>query len=65
MSIQPIDAEVPVIKLVIDQIGVDVSFTQPSGILTAYFWELCDEFIGKNHLLKRSLILTQNYLMNE
>lgn len=38
-------------------IGIDVSFSQPSGILTAYFIELVDNIVLKDHLYKRTLIL--------
>ncbi|CAL6083155.1 NT_PAP_TUTase_domain-containing protein [Hexamita inflata] len=64
-QIQPIDAEVPVIKCSYMGIGCDISFSQPAGILTAYMLELLDQTIQKNHLYKRSLVLIQNYCLNE
>ncbi|KAH0573188.1 NT_PAP_TUTase domain-containing protein [Spironucleus salmonicida] len=60
-----IDAEVPVIKFTYQDVGFDISFTQPAGVLTAYFLELIDNYIGKNHLLKRSLVFIQCYCINE
>ena len=60
-----VDAEVQVVKFLYCGVGFDISFSQPSGVLTAYFLEVVDAYIGKDHLLKRSLILLQCYCMNE
>lgn len=56
-QIQHISAEVPIIKCIYQGIGIDISFSQPNGIITTYMLEVFDGYIGRNHLLKRSFVL--------
>uniref|UniRef100_A0A804MU33 PAP/OAS1 substrate-binding-related domain-containing protein n=2 Tax=Zea mays TaxID=4577 RepID=A0A804MU33_MAIZE len=60
-----IDAEVKLIKCVIENIIVDVSFNQIGGVSTFCFLELVDRQVGKNHLFKRSIMLTKAWCYHE
>ncbi|KAM0851863.1 hypothetical protein ACQ4PT_052146 [Festuca glaucescens] len=60
-----IDAKVKLIKCVIDNVVVDISFNQIGGISTVFFLEKVDREIGKNHLFKRSVILIKAWCYHE
>ncbi|XP_062190111.1 uncharacterized protein LOC133893156 [Phragmites australis] len=60
-----INAEVKLIKCVIDNIVVDVSFNQIGGVSTFCFLELVDRQVGENHLFKRSIMLIKAWCYHE
>ncbi|KAG0546324.1 hypothetical protein BDA96_02G437900 [Sorghum bicolor] len=60
-----INAEVKLIKCIIENIIVDVSFNQIGGVSTFCFLELVDRQIGKNHLFKRSIMLIKAWCYHE
>uniref|UniRef100_A0A0E0LPT6 PAP/OAS1 substrate-binding-related domain-containing protein n=1 Tax=Oryza punctata TaxID=4537 RepID=A0A0E0LPT6_ORYPU len=64
-GLQFIDAEVKLIKCVIDNIVVDISFNQIGGVSTLCFLELVDHEVGKDHLFKRSIMLIKAWCYHE
>jgi hypothetical protein len=52
-----VHAQVKLLKCLVDNIVVDISFNQLGGLFTLNFLEEMDMQIGKNHLFKRSIIL--------
>ncbi|XP_025802325.1 uncharacterized protein LOC112881714 [Panicum hallii] len=60
-----INAEVKLMKCVIENIVVDVSFNQIGGVSTFCFLELVDRQVGKNHLFKRSIMLIKAWCYHE
>uniref|UniRef100_A0A804QHB9 PAP/OAS1 substrate-binding-related domain-containing protein n=3 Tax=Zea mays TaxID=4577 RepID=A0A804QHB9_MAIZE len=64
-GLQFINAEVKLIKCVIENIIVDVSFNQIGGVSTFCFLELVDRQIGQNHLFKRSIMLIKAWCYHE
>lgn len=64
-DVQLIPAEVKLIKCLIQNIVVDISFNQLGGLYTLCFLEQIDRFIGKDHLFKRSIILIKAWCFHE
>nr|CAD1841856.1 unnamed protein product [Ananas comosus var. bracteatus] len=64
-DVQYINAEVRLVKCLIDNIIVDISFNQMGGLCTLCFLELVDRHIGKDHLFKRSIILIKAWCYYE
>lgn len=64
-DVQYIHAEVKLIKCLVQNIVVDVSFNQLGGLCTLCFLEQVDRLIGKNHLFKRSIILIKAWCYHE
>lgn len=64
-DVQYINAEVKLIKCLVQNIVVDVSFNQLGGLCTLCFLEQVDRLIGKNHLFKRSIILIKAWCYHE
>ncbi|KAF5751306.1 hypothetical protein HS088_TW02G00319 [Tripterygium wilfordii] len=60
-----IDAEVKLVKCLVENIVVDVSFNQLGGLRTLCFLEEVDCLIGKDHLFKRSIILIKAWCYYE
>ncbi|KAJ7964311.1 PAP/OAS1 substrate-binding domain superfamily protein [Quillaja saponaria] len=60
-----IDAEVKLVKCIIQNIVVDLSFNQLGGLSTLCFLEQVDRLVGKNHLFKRSIILIKAWCYYE
>uniref|UniRef100_A0A0E0MLD5 PAP/OAS1 substrate-binding-related domain-containing protein n=1 Tax=Oryza punctata TaxID=4537 RepID=A0A0E0MLD5_ORYPU len=60
-----INAEVKLIKCVIENIVVDISFNQIGGVSTLCFLELADRKVGKNHLFKRSIMVIKAWCYHE
>ncbi|OEL21751.1 hypothetical protein BAE44_0017230 [Dichanthelium oligosanthes] len=60
-----INAEVKLMKCVIENIVVDVSFNQIGGVSTFCFLELVDRQVGKNHLFKRTIMLIKAWCYHE
>nr|KYP65810.1 hypothetical protein KK1_012077 [Cajanus cajan] len=51
-----IDAEVKLVKCIVQDIVVDISFNQLGGLSTLCFLEKIDRLVAKDHLFKRSII---------
>ncbi|XP_027071294.2 uncharacterized protein [Coffea arabica] len=64
-DIQLIRAEVKLVKCIVQNIVVDISFNQIGGLCTLCFLELVDSVIGKEHLFKRSIILIKAWCYYE
>ncbi|KAJ1292429.1 hypothetical protein BS78_02G390700 [Paspalum vaginatum] len=64
-GLQFINAEVKLMKCVVENIVVDVSFNQIGGVSTFCFLEMVDRQVGKNHLFKRSIMLIKAWCYHE
>ncbi|WOK98444.1 hypothetical protein Cni_G07156 [Canna indica] len=64
-EVQYIQAEVKLIKCLVDNIVVDISFNQVGGLCTLCFLEEVDDLINQNHLFKRSIILIKAWCYYE
>ncbi|CAL5388957.1 unnamed protein product [Camellia sinensis] len=64
-DVQLIWAEVKLVKCIIQNIVVDISFNQLGGLCTLCFLEQVDHLIGKDHLFKRSIILIKAWCYYE
>ncbi|KAI4355215.1 hypothetical protein L6164_004008 [Bauhinia variegata] len=58
-------AEVKIIKCLVENIVVDISFNQLGGLCTLCFLEEVDHLINQNHLFKRSIILIKAWCYYE
>ncbi|KAF3327374.1 Poly(A) RNA polymerase cid14 [Carex littledalei] len=64
-DVQLILAEVKLVKCLVQNIVVDISFNQVGGLLTLCFLEEVDVLIGKDHLFKRSIMLIKSWCYYE
>ncbi|XP_010473783.1 PREDICTED: uncharacterized protein LOC104753192 [Camelina sativa] len=64
-EVQYIQAEVKLIKCLVENIVVDISFNQIGGLCTLCFLEEVDHYINQNHLFKRSIILIKAWCYYE
>ncbi|XVF29697.1 hypothetical protein REPUB_Repub15cG0144500 [Reevesia pubescens] len=64
-DVQLIRAEVKLVKCLVQNIVVDISFNQLGGLCTLCFLEKVDRLIGKDHLFKRSIILIKAWCYYE
>ncbi|GMJ08537.1 hypothetical protein like AT3G51620 [Hibiscus trionum] len=64
-DVQLIRAEVKLVKCLVQNIVVDISFNQLGGLCTLCFLEQVDRLIGKDHLFKRSIILIKAWCYYE
>ncbi|XP_039045447.1 uncharacterized protein LOC120185233 [Hibiscus syriacus] len=64
-DVQLIRAEVKLVKCLVQNIVVDISFNQLGGLSTLCFLEQVDRLIGKDHLFKRSIILIKAWCYYE
>ncbi|KAG8073993.1 hypothetical protein GUJ93_ZPchr0006g44804 [Zizania palustris] len=64
-EVQYIQAEVKIIKCLVDNIVVDISFNQVGGLCTLCFLDEVDALISNNHLFKRSIILIKAWCFYE
>ncbi|KAJ7962553.1 Poly(A) RNA polymerase cid14 [Quillaja saponaria] len=64
-EVQYIHAEVKIIKCLVENIVVDISFNQLGGLCTLCFLEEVDHLICQNHLFKRSIILIKAWCYYE
>ncbi|XWS22090.1 hypothetical protein CRYUN_Cryun29cG0004500 [Craigia yunnanensis] len=64
-DVQLIRAEVKLVKCLVQNIVVDISFNQLGGLCTLCFLEKVDRLIGKDHLFKRSIILIKSWCYYE
>ncbi|GAB4844588.1 hypothetical protein Ancab_037987 [Ancistrocladus abbreviatus] len=64
-EVQYIQAEVKIIKCLVENIVVDISFNQLGGLCTLCFLDEVDALINQNHLFKRSIILIKAWCYYE
>ncbi|XP_021620333.1 uncharacterized protein LOC110620779 isoform X2 [Manihot esculenta] len=64
-DVQLIRAEVKLVKCLVQNIVVDISFNQLGGLCTLCFLEQVDRLIGRDHLFKRSIILIKAWCYYE
>ncbi|XP_009603363.1 uncharacterized protein LOC107768201 isoform X1 [Nicotiana tabacum] len=64
-EVQYIQAEVKLIKCLVENIVVDISFNQLGGLCTLCFLDEVDHLINQNHLFKRSIILIKAWCYYE
>ncbi|XP_074589428.1 uncharacterized protein LOC141845264 [Curcuma longa] len=64
-EVKYIQAEVKLIKCLVENIVVDISFNQVGGLCTLCFLEEMDKVIDRNHLFKRSIILIKAWCYYE
>ncbi|KAJ3673135.1 hypothetical protein LUZ60_006509 [Juncus effusus] len=64
-EVQFIQAEVKIIKCLVENIVVDISFNQVGGLCTLCFLEEVGRFISHSHLFKRSIILIKAWCYYE
>ncbi|KAL8494938.1 hypothetical protein ACS0TY_019201 [Phlomoides rotata] len=64
-EVQYIKAEVKLIKCLVENIVVDISFNQVGGLCTLCFLDEVDILISQNHLFKRSIILIKAWCYYE
>ncbi|KAL1535986.1 hypothetical protein AAHA92_28701 [Salvia divinorum] len=64
-EVQYIQAEVKIIKCLVENIVVDISFNQVGGLCTLCFLDEIDNLISQNHLFKRSIILIKAWCYYE
>ncbi|KAK6943255.1 hypothetical protein RJ641_028632 [Dillenia turbinata] len=64
-DVQMINAEVKLVKCLVQNIVVDISFNQIGGLCALCFLEKVDRLIGKDHLFKRSIILIKAWCYYE
>ncbi|RWV90483.1 hypothetical protein GW17_00047309 [Ensete ventricosum] len=57
--------QVKLVKCIVQNIVVDISFNQIGGLCTLCFLEKVDRRIGKNHLFKRSIMLIKAWCYYE
>ncbi|KAJ4786916.1 PAP/OAS1 substrate-binding domain superfamily [Rhynchospora pubera] len=64
-DVQLVLAEVKLVKCLVQNIVVDISFNQVGGLFTLCFLEEVDLLIGKDHLFKRSIMLIKSWCYYE
>ncbi|KAH0460991.1 hypothetical protein IEQ34_008566 [Dendrobium chrysotoxum] len=64
-NVRHINAEVKLVKCLVQNISIDISFNQIGGLSTLCFFEQVDRFIGKDHLFKRSILLIKAWCYYE
>lgn len=64
-AIQIIGAEVKILKCLVQNIVIDISFNQLGGLCTLCFLEEVDQIVGKDHLFKRSIVLIKAWCYYE
>eukprot|EP00798_Chlamydomonas_sp_ICE-L_P021661 gene21661-28678_t len=64
-DIHVINAEVKLLKCLVDNIVVDISFNQLGGLCTLAFLEEIDRLVQPDHLFKRSIILVKAWCYYE
>ncbi|KAK9682685.1 hypothetical protein RND81_10G089100 [Saponaria officinalis] len=60
-----VPAQVRVVKCTVGNIAVDISFNQTAGLCALYFLDQVDQFVGKDHLFKLSIILIKAWCYYE
>ncbi|KAL3530970.1 hypothetical protein ACH5RR_010292 [Cinchona calisaya] len=62
---QLIDAEVKLVKCLVQNIVIDISFNQLGGLCSLCFLEQVDRLVEKDHLFKRSIIMIKAWCYYE
>jgi hypothetical protein len=60
-----VNGDVKKIKITINYISVDISMNQIGALYGQYLIEAIDQFVGKNHLFKRCILLTEAWCKYE
>ncbi|XP_070681414.1 uncharacterized protein [Malus domestica] len=58
-------AQVKVVKCIVNNMAIDISFNQTAGLSTLCFLEQVDRLFGKDHLFKKSIILIKAWCYYE
>ncbi|KAM2281263.1 hypothetical protein EV2_042748 [Malus domestica] len=58
-------AQVKVVKCIVNNMAIDISFNQTAGLSTLCFLEQVDRLFGKDHLFKTSIILIKAWCYYE
>ncbi|CAL1381301.1 unnamed protein product [Linum trigynum] len=64
-NVQYIEAQVKIVKCLVNDISVDISFNQMAGLSALCFLERVDQILGNDHILKRSIILIKAWCFYE
>ncbi len=64
-SCQIIQAEVKLVKCIVGDVVVDVSFNTLGGVAAVAFLEWVDRQVGRDHLFKRSIVLVKAWCYYE
>jgi len=64
-SVTFVNAEVPIVKVMIGRIPVDISGNQVGALEALALCEACNRVVGKDHLLKKTIILFKAWARNE
>ncbi|KAK2444259.1 PAP/OAS1 substrate-binding domain superfamily [Trifolium repens] len=64
-EVQFIQAEVKIIKCLIEDFVIDISFNQLSGLSALCFFEEVDSLIAHDHIFKQSIILVKAWCYHE
>lgn len=65
-SVMCVGADTCVIKCVIDNMNVDITFGQENAVTSLELFERFDaSYIGQNHILKKSLLLIKAWLLHD
>lgn len=64
-DVQYVPAQVKIVKCSVQNIPVDISFNQMAGLSALCLLEKVDQLIGKDHILKRSIILIKAWCYYE
>ncbi|CAI0431348.1 unnamed protein product [Linum tenue] len=57
--------QVKIVKCLVNDISVDISFNQMAGLSALCFLERVDQILGNDHILKRSIILIKAWCFYE
>ena len=58
-NVEFVNARTKVVHCLVNNIGVDITINHPGSVVAAAFIEECDRLIGRDHLLKRSILLVK------
>ncbi|KAK1357093.1 hypothetical protein POM88_050349 [Heracleum sosnowskyi] len=64
-EIRLVNAEVKLVKCVVQNIVVDISFNQVGGLCSLCFLDVVDYIIGKDHLFKQSILVIKAWCYYE
>jgi len=64
-NVEFVNARTKLLHCRVNNIGVDITFHQISGIVALYFIEKVNKIVGRANLFKRSLLLVKSWCLNE